>query len=250
MGSSLNYFNYFTEIEDHFVRKRGKHILLSPLDWTLIETWQQMGIPLHVALRGIDRAMDLFAARQLRNRFVNTLFFCNQAVLEEHEAHLASLEGVAAAAPPAKAEEGAAPAAMTPPAAARAGLQQFLDRRRAEMEHLAERHPGSPVAEAAGRVTARLDALRQELDAGARIDPERLEADLAAMDEVLVPALEAALPEAEWKALRASCQEELRHHRRNLAKEMYARILRNFQKKRIKEHFGVSDLSLLDLPWT
>jgi len=52
---ALNYFNYFTEIEDHFIRRRGKHILLSPLDWTLIETWREMGVLLHVALRGIDR---------------------------------------------------------------------------------------------------------------------------------------------------------------------------------------------------
>jgi hypothetical protein len=247
MGNPLNYFNYFTEIEDHFVRKRGRHILLSPLDWTLIETWQQMGIPLHVALRGIDRAMDLFAARQLRHRFVNTLFFCNQAVMEEHQAHLVSLEGAGGAAPPA--ESAAAPAYAAEPAAARARLHQFLDRRRAEMERLGQRHSGTTVAESAARVTARLDALRQELDAGARIDPERLEADLAAMDEVIVPALEAALPKAELDGLRAACQEELRHHRRNLGKEMYARILRNFLRKRIKEHFEVSDLSLLDLPW-
>lgn len=247
MGNPLNYFNYFTEIEDHFVRKRGKHILLSPLDWTLIETWQQMGIPLHVALRGIDRAMDLFAARQLRHRFVNTLFFCNQAVMEEHEAHLASMEGAGGAASPAEADAGAATAA---PAAARASLQQFLDRRRAEMGRLADRHSGTAVAEAAGRVNARLDALRQELEAGARIDPERLESDLAAMDEVLVPVLEAALAKPELDGMRAACQEELRHHRRNLGKEMYARLLRNFQKKKIKEHFGVSDLSLLDLSWS
>lgn len=248
MGNPINYFNYFTEIEDHFVRKRGKHILLSPLDWTLIETWQQIGIPLHVALRGIDRAMDLFAAKQLRHRFVNTLFFCNQAVMEEHEAHLASLEGAGGAFLPAEPAATAAPVAEPP--AARAGLRQFLDRRRAEMERLGQTHPGTAVAEATARVLARLDALRHELDAGARIDPERLEADLAGMDEVIVPALEAALPKGELDGLRAACQEELRHHRRNLGKEMYARILRNFLRKKIKERFEIADLSLLDLPWS
>jgi hypothetical protein len=248
MGNPLNYFNYFTEIEDHFVRRRGKHILLSPLDWTLIETWLQMGIPLHVALRGIDRAMDLFAAKQLRHRFVNTLFFCNQAVMEEHEAHLASLEGAGGYFSPA--ESAAAPAPAAEPPAARAGLRQFLDRRRTEMERLGQRHPGTAVAEAAERVSVRLDVLRQELAAGARIDPERLEADLAGMDEVLLPALEAAISKAELDSLRSACQEELRHHRRNLGKEMYARILRNFLKKKIKDRFEISDLSLLDLPWS
>ena len=208
-----------------------------------------MGIPLHVALRGIDRAMDLFAARQLRQRFVNTLFFCNQAVMEEHEAHLAAWRGRAGL--PCRRKSAAAPAPAAEPAGGAGRAPPFPRTAAAtEMERLGQRHSGTAVAEAAGRVIARLDALRQELDAGARIDPERLEADLAAMDEVIMPALEAALPKAELEGLRAACQEELRHHRRNLGKEMYARILRNFLRKRIKEHFEVSDLSLLDLPWS
>src|ERR687884_204513 len=52
----LNYFNYFTEIEDAFIRRRGKHLLVSPLDWSLMESWKEMGVPLHVVLRGIERA--------------------------------------------------------------------------------------------------------------------------------------------------------------------------------------------------
>src|SRR6202040_2450775 len=55
---NLNYFNYFTEIEDAFVRRRGKHLHLSPLDWALIESWKETGIPLHVALRAIEKSFD------------------------------------------------------------------------------------------------------------------------------------------------------------------------------------------------
>ena len=44
----MNYFNYFTEIEDAFVRRRGKHLLLSPMDWALIESWKELKVPLHV----------------------------------------------------------------------------------------------------------------------------------------------------------------------------------------------------------
>ena len=47
-----NYFNYFTEIEEHFQRRRGGILLLSTLDWALIETWKDAGIPLEAALRG------------------------------------------------------------------------------------------------------------------------------------------------------------------------------------------------------
>src|SRR5947209_19086825 len=75
----LNYFNYFTEIEDTFIRRRGKHLLLSPLDWALIESWKEMGVPLHVALRGIERAFDSYESRP-RHRSVKSLLYCQEEV--------------------------------------------------------------------------------------------------------------------------------------------------------------------------
>src|SRR3954452_18583262 len=75
----LNYFNYFTEVEDAFIRRRGRHLLLSPLDWALIESWKEMGVPLHVALRGIEKAFDSYEARP-RKRSVKSLMYCQEEV--------------------------------------------------------------------------------------------------------------------------------------------------------------------------
>src|SRR5436305_8570555 len=75
----LNYYNYFTEIEETFVRRRGRHLLVSDLDWTLMDTWKQMGIPLHVVLRGIESAFDSYEAKP-RKRSVKTLFYCQEEV--------------------------------------------------------------------------------------------------------------------------------------------------------------------------
>ena len=76
----MNYFNYFTEIEEEFVKRRGSHMMVSPLDWTLIETWKQRGIPLHIVLRGINSSFDGYDQRLSRGRKVNSLFFCQQEV--------------------------------------------------------------------------------------------------------------------------------------------------------------------------
>ena len=75
----MNYFNYFTEIEDTFVRRRGKHLFLSPMDWALMETWKQQGIPLHIVLRGIERSFDSFESRP-RKRTVKSLLYCQEEV--------------------------------------------------------------------------------------------------------------------------------------------------------------------------
>src|ERR1700740_1178918 len=83
----VNYFNYFTEIEERFQQRRGSILLLSTLDWALIETWRDAGIPLEAVLRGIDSAFDKYESRQKRGRMrrVNGLAWCAQAVMEAAE---------------------------------------------------------------------------------------------------------------------------------------------------------------------
>ena len=79
-----NYFNYFTEIEEHFQRVRGTALfLLSPLDWALIENWKNAGIPLEAVLRGIDEAFEKWRSRKVRRRVINSLAYCSQAVIEQ-----------------------------------------------------------------------------------------------------------------------------------------------------------------------
>src|SRR5688572_9532385 len=95
----MNYYNYFTEIEEHFVRRRGKHLYISPLDWSLISTWRDTGIPLHVALRGIDKAMDSFFAKSRSDKKVNTLFYCHDTVMTEYAGYIESRVGEEAPSP-------------------------------------------------------------------------------------------------------------------------------------------------------
>ncbi len=82
-----NYFNYFTEVEEHFQRARGTALfLMSPLDWALVETWKNSGVPLEAVLRGIDAALEKWRGRTVKTQMVNSLAFCAQAVLTEAQA--------------------------------------------------------------------------------------------------------------------------------------------------------------------
>ena len=98
-----NYFNYFTEVEERFQQARATSLfLLSPLDWALIETWKNSGIPLPAVLRGIDAAFDKWRARKVKTQMVNSLAFCAQAVLQEAESmanNVPAQSGSAAAEP-------------------------------------------------------------------------------------------------------------------------------------------------------
>src|ERR687884_2022726 len=108
----LNYFNYFTEIEDAFVRRRGKHLLVSPLDWSLMESWKAAGIPLHVVLRGIEKAFDSYEARP-RNRSVKSLFYCQEEVEAQFAEWLESRRGAHATADDGDAEKASQPSGET-----------------------------------------------------------------------------------------------------------------------------------------
>ena len=91
-----NYFNYFTEIEEHFLRRRGGGLLLSTLDWALIETWKDAGIPLEAALRGIEAAFDRYDQRPSKTKRVNSVAYCSQEVLAAAEDMKEAAVGVAA----------------------------------------------------------------------------------------------------------------------------------------------------------
>src|SRR3569832_2205519 len=98
-----NYFNYFTEIEEHFQRARGTGLfLLSPMDWALIEAWKNSGIPLEAVLRGIDIAFEKWRARPARSRIhqVNSLAYCTQAITAEAQAMADGRPAKRVAAPP------------------------------------------------------------------------------------------------------------------------------------------------------
>src|SRR5438093_6607987 len=88
----LNYFSYFSEIEDTFIRRRGKHLMLSPMDWALIEGWKERGVPLHVALRGIEHSFDSYDAKK-QKRTVKTLLYCQEEVEAQYAEWIESRVG-------------------------------------------------------------------------------------------------------------------------------------------------------------
>lgn len=88
----MNYFNYYTEIEETFVRRRGKNLLLSPIDWALIETWQERGIPLHVALRAIENVFDGYDKKP-SIRTIKGLMYCREEIEAQYEEWMRSQAG-------------------------------------------------------------------------------------------------------------------------------------------------------------
>ncbi len=230
----MNYFNYFTEIEEHFQRKRGVQVLLSPVDWALIAAWREAGIPLAAALAGMDAAFEKFESGRRRDRQrPRALVYCAPAVLEAAE----TMRAAAVGAPPAP---DAAPAEAEP-AFGRERIAVHLAAAAARIRACPALTP-PPAAVAA--VLEALARARAALAAGAPLELEALDRLLTVLDDKLYAALLEATPVDAMVALRAETERELAPYRRQLRVEQLDLIERQFQRRRALERAGLPRLSL------
>ena len=228
-GTDYRYYNYFTEIEEYFVRRRGKHMLVSPLDWSLIEAWKQTGIPLHVVFRGIDRAIEKRGSGA-GGRRINSISYCQPAVLECFEEYQQATLG-----------ESPAPGGAADNAAALArALEDLRDRLRAAAAEF-------PDGEAVGRVTRILSGLLEEIAAGRAPAMPVLEESLQACDGILLESARRHLEPERIEAFRREVEKEVKVYKKRVAAEMSRRIEANLLKRRIREAFGLPEFTLFFL---
>lgn len=233
-----NYFNYFTEIEERFQQRRGAILLLSTLDWALIETWREAGIPLEAVLRGIDAAFDKYEARQKRARMqkVNGLGWCAQAVMQaamemsEASVGSASSDGSTGARP------------------ADSGFEH--ERVAAHLSAAADALDASQVAPEPCRATAvRLREMAAEVMAAdetksSPVDLEAMERSVTVLEEKLFAALTAAAPEELLVGLKEHAARELAPYRSRMGAMQLRQVEHQFVQKQLLVHYNLPRLSL------
>jgi hypothetical protein len=245
----LNYFNYFTEIEDTFIRRRGKHLLLSPLDWALIEGWKEMGVPLHVALRGIEHAFDSFEAKP-RRRSVKTLMYCQEEVEAQYAEWLESQTGAGAEAENGDQAVAQATAKEMHLPFPRAVIQAHLARVSDDLAQLcAERKKVKPdgFCDTLARAVARLHDLTKDFEKAARPNAETLEESLTSLEKMLDEALVAGLSTKELASARSEIEAQLSSYRSRMEAATYRQTFDNLLLKRLREQKDIPRLSLFYL---
>jgi hypothetical protein len=228
-----NYFNYFTEIEEHFQRRRGSILLLSTLDWALIETWKDAGMPLEAVLRGMDAAFDRYDQRPSKTKKVNSLAYCTQEVLAAAEEMKEAAMGTARESNLEAGFEGAQ-------------IAVFL--RRCAAELTAAKLPSKPgiSPEAVARdVSASLQEIASELEEkSAPTRLEDLERKLTILEEKLFAVLLAAAPDDEVLAVRTQADRELAPYRSKMPSAQIEQLQKQYLHKRLLEKYRLPRLSL------
>ena len=213
----LNYFNYFTEIEEHFQKARGTGLfLLSPIDWALIESWKSAGIPLEAALRGIDFAFEKWRAKKNRSRNVNGLAWCAQAVLDEAE----------------RMKDGLTDRPTVAPVEAPFALDEL------------KRH----LTEAAARITlpeirAAVEQILAEVETH-YTQLETLEQRLSALEDKMIATARAAQTEQDLFLARQELDAQLRQYRSRMTGPQIAMLEKQYLDRWLLEHCQLPRLSL------
>ena len=216
-----NYFNYFTEIEEHFQRMRGTSLfLLSPLDWALIESWKNAGVPLEAVLRGIDMAFEKWRGRKKKTQMVNSLTFCAQAVMTEAQMMAGTIQRAVAreSAPPFPLED----------------LRDYLASNAA-----AVRQAGAGYDEIAGtleRLAADADTVYQDL--------EDLERRLTVLEEKVIAAARSGQSEEQLLDTRRQLDAQLRPYRSKMTAAHLALLEKQYLERNLLESAGLPRLSL------
>ncbi len=224
----MNYYNYFTEIEEAFVRRRGKNLLLSPLDWAMIEGWQERGVPLHVVLRAIETVFDTFD-KHPQPRTIKSLFYCREEIEEQYKEWSESQTGKAA---------GEADGALHE-THSRETVLTFL-KNATESLHVAK---NERFREDFLRATARLEELAENL-------PEDLglvEPTLYDIETFIDRALVTNSDPEHLKSLKKETAAELKAYKSAMDAEAYKRTFDLMLLKRLREEQGVPRLSLFYL---
>jgi hypothetical protein len=233
---SWNYFNYFTEIEEYFWKKRGAHLLVSPLDWAIMETWQKAGVPLEAALKGIDSAFESYGrSRRGAGKPLKSLAYCTDAVLD---AATEIQEAAAGATPKTK--------RPAPEPFSRDDLRAYFDRNIKQVAAAAEKqNTANPdVATRLRKFAQSLTSIVPLLDSPAVLDLEDLERRLTILDEKIQAALTQHAIEDQMLRIRREVDSQLTQYRRKMKAEQIALVERQYIQKRLLEEFGLPRLSL------
>jgi hypothetical protein len=216
-----NYFNYFTEIEEHFRKVRGTGLfLLSPLDWALVESWKNAGVPLEAVLRGIDAAFEKWHSRKKKLQQVNSIAYCAQAVFTESQILSGAATPKKAVEPPFSLEE----------------LRTYLDRNAADLRA----RPGYD------EIAASLDRLAAEAEAH-YADLEALEQRLTALEDKMSAIAKTSVSEDELFSARRELDATLRPYRGKMTADQLAMLERQYLERRILENARLPRLSLFYL---
>ncbi len=226
----MNYYNYFTEIEEAFIRRRGKNLMLSPLDWALIESWQEREIPLHIVLRGIESVFDISDKQPHRKRTIKSIAYCKEEIEAQFAEWLETQTG--------KSSE-TSTTAQTDDLLSQASVSEHIETVISALENAKDDN----LREDFGRAVVRLTELKANLTE----DFEEIEKTLTDIENFLDRALLTNADKVHLTELEAETAKNLSNYKGKMEQEVYQKTYDLMLLKKLRDEAEIPRLSLFYL---
>lgn len=227
----LNYYNYFSEIEETFNRRRGKFQFLSPLDWALMEDWETRGVPLHIVLRGIEKVFDTAdnqAAK--RKRTIKSLMYCREEIEAQYAEWNERQIGKNSVETQVETEEFSDTAIKT-----------HLENIAAQLKDAAA-DSNRELRETLERATIRLSELTAKFN-----DSESLEKSLEDLEKIIDKALIESAEATKINLIKTEIEKQMSAYRGKMEQEVFERTFDLMLLKNLRDAANIPRLSLFYL---
>lgn len=242
--SSPNYFNYFTEIEDAFIRLRGKHLLLSTTDWVLMELWRAREIPIHVILRSLEIVFSRHR-RSPKSPKINSLSYCRDEVEAQFAEWQKNQIGRGENTDDTKGKESCDDAYLSfPRATILAHLANCHTALIAVITNLPRQDEFSERLEI---INSNLKNLELDFAQAAAPDCEELESELSKLEHALNQALLTHVPSYQSAKCLAEAEQQLKSYRGRMKSDYYQQAVNNLLLSCLRKVTGIPPLSLFRL---
>ena len=225
----MNYFHYYTEIDDTFIRRRGKNLFLSPLDWALMEVWQERGIPLHIVLRSIESVFDVYDKQPPGTRTIKSLFYCREEIESQYTEWLPAQTGKSGGNGDAPAETGIS-------------MDSVSDHVRSAIERL-RANPNEALGEDITRAVHRLEELAANLTG----DLETIDKTLGDIEKLIDRSMIANWDKHHLRTIEKEIALQLRVHKSEMEADVYKQTFELMLLKRLREEADIPRLGLFYL---
>ncbi|NNE99000.1 MAG: hypothetical protein HKN25_08260 [Pyrinomonadaceae bacterium] len=230
----MNYFNYFTEIEETFIRRRGKHLMLSPLDWAMVESWKERGIPLRIAIRAIEDVFDRVDKKPNKARSIKSLSYCREEVEAQYEEWLSAQVGKTSDQDEADSAE--------PDDAGVLSVEETATHLRTLLDSLSKAKADGELHRVLDRVAAKLERM---IDIEA--DAKSVERSLGELEKKIDRALLKNTDSDALSLMNKNVKSDLSEYETKMEKDVYERTFELMLLKKLREEANIPRLSLFFL---
>jgi hypothetical protein len=222
---------YYEEIEKYFIQKRERAASLAPIDWPMVRSWEERGIPLEVVFKGIDNAFARFQEKHSsEENTIRFLAYCQYEVENCWQTYQEMVLGK----PIQELQKDKNPQAE------QEKIFRYLDNLIESLTPSSTEPECQQISEPFHQTMNSLRSLRSDLEISSQpFNPPRIRNQLKKLEEDLISTIEKTLSVTQREQLSTKAERKLARYKEDMSESVYQETFRTVFRKELRELFSL-----------